>query len=129
MAKGGIFRSYWVRFSLEVLVGEVILLALIWLLRPHVSWMLSIRISDLLFFIGAVLLMAAAFGMLNDPYTALSSYGSVPMYTVQDSAEQKRFTLLEQYLLQRSFALHLTAIGLLMILLSLTLYFLIDRAS
>ncbi len=73
--------------------------------------------------------MAAAFGMLNDPYTALSSYGSVPTYTIQDSPEQKRFTLLEQYLNQRSFALHLTAIGLLTILLSLALYFLIDRAS
>ena len=117
MVKHRWFHAFWLRFGLELLVWEAVVLALAWMLFSRMHW--GHYFSDVLFAVGVLELMAASVGMLGRPYeTASGGYG-VPALPVQPSEQERREQAVAEYIEKRSFALRLGASGLLTVLAAL----------
>jgi hypothetical protein len=123
VSKGGFFRSSCLSAILKVLALETALVALSWLLYHQLSsQQQSIRFSDVLFMIGALMLFFAAFGMLRNSYDVTVTPFALH---VQASEDEKRVQVLENFMRQKSVSMHVAAIGVLAILLSVFLTYII----
>jgi hypothetical protein len=123
--KAVFFRSFWLRAGLGVLIWTIALIALLWVLHQKVANLQRFYFSDCLFGTGTLLLMAASLGMMSRPFEiSLSPWGRTPL-PVQDSEEERSHQALAQFVEQRAFALRMAAIGLILILVSAALAYLV----
>ena len=118
------FRNYLLSTGLKLLVTEAVLLLVTWFLYQRASWLHKYPFTDMLFFLGVLLMMLASVGMLNRPYEVSESPMGVWAAPVQDNEEQKRRVALATFMQQRSFALRVTFLGLLNLLITGVLYLL-----
>ena len=117
MIKQRWFPSVWLRFGLELLVWEAVVLALAWMLFSRMHW--GHYFSDVLFVVGVLELMAASVGMLGRPYEPSGGGYGVPALPVQPSEQERREQAVAEFIEKRAFALRLVASGLLTVLAAL----------
>ncbi|MBN2147346.1 MAG: hypothetical protein JW726_08155 [Anaerolineales bacterium] len=123
---GRIFRTFWFRMTLSVLVSEVVLVALAWLLHRQVSVLQHLRFGDLLFTLGVIICFMAIFWMRGRPYDANPSINpGGPAFSTQASKEEQRILAHDSAMRQKAVGIFLFALGLLTILVSLGFTYLI----
>ncbi len=119
-------RSFWFRIGLEALVSEAILVALLWLLYQQVSSLQRFYFSDVLFIVGTLECLTASAGLMSRPYRETGGpWFSVQALPVQASEEERRKQALANFVKQKTFGIRLLVMGLLAILLSVVLVFII----
>lgn len=125
MSKNRFLRSVFFRMGLKVLAWEAVLVAVTWLLSKRVSGLQGHPFSDGLFIVGTLALIVASTGMMGSPYAVGPAVGMG--LTVQPTERERREQQLAEFVQKRSFALPLASSGLLTILVSLFLTFVINK--
>jgi hypothetical protein len=121
MDKTRSFRTFLWRAVLKVLILEVILIALAWLLYQRVSWFERLYFSDILFTMGALVLMIGSFGMMDHPFPTSDG----PWRPAPEPAAQPKLTrsqALIRAIEQKSVGLSLVFLGLLTLLMAVILW-------
>ena len=111
----------WARI-LKVLALAAALVALSWLLYQQLSKQQHIHFSDVLLIIGVLVLFFAAFGMMRSSYDATDTPFALH---VQATEEEKREQILESIMHKKSVSMQLVASGVLVILLSVFLTYIL----
>jgi hypothetical protein len=125
MSKIRLYLTYLFRLSLQILPLEAAYLALSWLLHRYWIILQHLSFADVLFFMGALASTIGSAGIMRSPYGVPLSQLGVWASPVQPTEEERRVQLVDELIRRTSFGLRLLAVGLITILLSAVMTYII----
>ncbi len=125
MSKTRLYLAYFLRLGLQVLPLEAAYLALSWLLNRYWIILQPKSFADVLFFMGALASTIGSAGMFRSPYWVPLSPLGVWASPVQATEEEKRAQLVDELIHRTSFGLRILAVGVITILLSAVMTYLL----
>ena len=125
VSKRRVYLTYLFRLGLQILVLEAAFLAFTWLLNQYLPSLQRVSFGDALFIMGALASAIGCAGMFRSPYWVPLSPMGVWASSTQANEEEKRTQLVDELMHQTSFGLRILAIGVITILVSIAVTYIL----